>query len=61
MMLDEMERMNCLRKDECSAMNEILQKKSGILKIPRGAGPGLIVRYCVILCEIVIEFRMSIS
>ena len=30
LMLDEMERMNCLTKEECGAMNEILQERIGI-------------------------------
>ena len=30
LMLDEMARMNCLTKQECSVMNEHLQKKMGI-------------------------------
>ena len=30
LMLDEMERMKCLSKEECNAMNEHLQKKIGI-------------------------------
>ena len=30
LMLDEMERMKCLTKEECNAMNEHLQKKIGI-------------------------------